>query len=398
MDFRFTLEQEALRKEFDDFFSEEMRNAPPEWSTSFEAIYSSDVCWEFHKQMAKKLGAKGWLSRPWPREYEGQDAPLIEQFFFSEVLGYHIGAGYDALGVGVLAPTLLVSGSREHKREHLPPMARGERFWCQLWSEPNAGSDLASLTTRAVRDGNDYIISGQKIWTTGAHRADWGSMLARTNPNEKRSRGLSFFLVDMKSPGVTIRPILSMDGSHMYNEVFFDNVLVPARNMVGEENQGWLASQMQANFERSMILLFSVCKRELEELVKFCRETKSKGKVLAEDHLIRHGLAQLAIEVEAGTAFAYSVVWNQIKGGLVSAAPLAASAKVLATELLQRLNYTGCQIMGLYGQVKESRWAPLQGRFEKDYQLCLGLSMGGGTSEIMRNLICSLGLGLPRSW
>jgi len=398
MDFRFTPKEEAFKKQFDDFYREEMRNAPPEWGTSFEAIYGSDECWEFHKQTARKLGARGWLSRPWPQEYGGEDAPLIEQFIFSEVQGYHRGAGVDPLGVGVLAPSLLVSGNEEQKREHLPPMARGERFWCQCWSEPGSGSDLASLTTRAVRQGDDYIINGQKIWTTGAHRADWCNLLARTNPNEKRSRGLSFFLLDMKTPGITVRPIRSMDGSHMFNEVFFDNVMIPARNRVAEENQGWIASQMSSNFERSMINVFSFCKRELEELAEFCRETKIGGKILAQNPFIRHRLAQLAIEVEAGRSFAYSVVWSQIKGGLVSAGPMAAAAKVMATELNQRLSYLGCQIMGLYGQVKESRWAPLQGKFEKNYQLCVGLNMGGGTSEVMRNLVCSLGLGLPRSW
>lgn len=398
MDFQFTDKEKELRKQFDDFFREEMKNAPPAWGTSLEAMYGDDECWEFHKQTAKKLGAKGWLSRPWPKEYCGEDAPLIEQFIFSEVMGYHRGAGVDPLGVGVLAPSLLVSGNDVQKKEHLPPMARGERFWCQCWSEPNSGSDLASLTTRAVRDGDDYIINGQKIWTSGAHRADWCNTLARTNPDEKRSRGLSFFLVDMKTPGITVRPLFFIDGSHMFNEVFFDDVRIPARNRVGEENQGWLASQMTSNFERSMVAIFSVCKRELEELTEFCRETKWSGEALAKNPIVRHKLARLAIEVEAGLAFSYWVVWNQTRHGLVASGHLAAAAKVLATELLQRLVNTGCEIMGLYGQVGESSRSPLKGRFEKNYQLCIGLNMGGGTSEVMRNLICSLGLGLPRSW
>ncbi|HUV51974.1 MAG TPA: acyl-CoA dehydrogenase family protein, partial [Dehalococcoidia bacterium] len=224
MDFRFTPEEEALRKEFDDFFREEMKNAPPEWGTSMEAMFGLDACWEFHKQMAKKLAAKGWLSRPWPKEYGGLDAPLIEQFIFSEVQGYHRGAGVDPWGIQMLAPTLLVSASDEQKKEHLPYIARAERFWTQLWSEPGAGSDLASLTTRAVKQGDHYVVNGQKIWTSGAHRADWGFLLARTNPEEKRGRGISFFLVDMKTPGITIRPILSLEGSHLFNEVFLDDV------------------------------------------------------------------------------------------------------------------------------------------------------------------------------
>lgn len=398
MEFRFAPEQEALRKEFDDFFRGEMKNAPAEWAKSHEAMFSSDACWEFHKQTARKLGARGWLSRSWPKEYGGQDAPLIEQFIFSEVMGYHRGAGIDHLGVGVLAPSLLFSGNHEQLSEHLPPMARGERFWCQCWSEPDVGSDLASLTTRATRDGDDYIINGQKIWTTAAHRADWCNMLARTDPEARRSRGLSFFLLDMKTPGITVRPIPSMEGSHMFNEVFFDNVRVPARNRVGEENQGWAASQMSANFERSMIFMFSICRRELEELVEFCREARLGREAPARNPLVRNRLARLAIEIEAGRTLSYSIVWIQTKGGLIEAGPLAAAAKVFATELMQRVVETGCQIMGLYGQVRDSRWAPLQGAYERNYQITPGFNFAGGTSEIMRNLVASLGMGLPRSW
>ncbi|UCG83406.1 MAG: acyl-CoA dehydrogenase family protein [Dehalococcoidia bacterium] len=398
MDFRYTPEEKALEKEFDAFFREEMKNAPPEWGTSLEAMIGVDECWEFHKATAKKLAAKGWLARPWPREYGGEEASLIEQFIFNDVMGYHKGAGVDHWGIALLAPTLLVGANEEQKMEHLPPIARGEIWWTQLWSEPGAGSDLASLTTRAVRDGDDYIINGQKVWTTGGHRADWGFLLARTDPEQRRSRGLSFFLLDMKSPGITIKPILHMEKSHLFNEVFFDDVRVPVRNRVGEENEGWVASQMTANFERSMIELFSFLRRELEEFIEYCRETKRGDTSLASNALVRHRLAQIAIDIEAGRAFSYSIVWSQIKGGLIMAAPLAAAAKVLATELVQRFTYIGCDILGQYGQVGESGWAPLMGRFEKGYQTCPGLCMAGGTSEIMRNLICSLGLGLPRSW
>lgn len=398
MDFSYTPEQEALRKEFDDFFREEMKSTPPQMGASMEALFEFDECWAFHKQLGRKLAEKGWISMAWPEEYGGRDAPLLEQFMFNEVRGYHKAPGIDPIGVGMLAPTLLATASDEQKREHLPAMARAERDWCQLWSEPGAGSDLASLTTRAVRNGDDYVVNGQKMWTSGAHRAHWGFMLARTNPDEKRSRGLSFFLVDMKTPGITVRPLHSMARGHMFNEVFLDDVRVPARNMVGEENQGWMASQMTSNFERSMIDLFSHAKRELEGLVKFCRETSWGGEPLSSKPQVRHKLAQLAIEIEAGLAYSHTVVWNQIKGGLMTAAPLAAAGKVLATELTQHLNYTGCDIMGMYGQVADSKWAPMRGKYQNYYQVCMGLNMGGGTSEIMRNLVASMGLGLPRSW
>jgi alkylation response protein AidB-like acyl-CoA dehydrogenase len=398
LDFRYTPEQQALRKEFDDFFREEMQNLPAALRSSMESLFEVDECWEFHVQMAKKLAARGWISMAWPEEYGGRDAPLMEQFIFNEVRGYHRAPGIDPMGVGMLAPTLLATASDEQKREHLPYMARAERFWCQLWSEPNAGSDLASLVTRAVRAGDEYIVNGQKIWTSGAHRAHWGFMLVRTNPEEKRSRGLSFVLVDMATPGITVKPLYSMAKGHMFNEVFLDDVRVPVRNRVGEENEGWVSSQMTSNFERSMIDLFSNARRDLEDLVQFCKEATWGGQSLASNPLVRQRLAQLAIDIEAGLAYSHSVVWNQIKGGLMTAAPLAAGAKVLVTELTQRLNYTGCDIMGQYGQVAQSKWAQMRGRYQNYYQQVMGLNMGGGTSEIMRNLVASMGLGLPRSW
>ena len=176
---------------------------------------------------------------------------MTDQLLFNEIKSYYRAPGVDIQSVGMLAPTLLKSGNEEQKRQHLPPIARGEIFWCQGWSEPNAGSDLASLTTRAVWNGDDYVINGQKTWCSGAHRAHWGFILARTDPEQPRHRGLSFFLVDLKTPGITIRPIHHMDGSLMFNDIYFDDVRVPVRNMVGEENRGWYVSLMTMNFERS---------------------------------------------------------------------------------------------------------------------------------------------------
>ena len=397
MDFRLTSEQETLKREFEEFFKQEMKKAPPGWGASLETMFSAEG-FPFHRQMAKKLAKNGWLVRHWPKEYGGQDAPIIEQLIFSEVLGYHRGGGIDIFGVGMLGPTLLAAGSEEQKREHLPPIARAERFWCQGWSEPNAGSDLASLTTRAVRDGDDYIINGQKTWTSGAHLADWIFMLARTNPEEKRSRGLSFFLLDMKTPGIEVRPLYSMESTHLFNEVYFDDVRVPARNRVGEENQGWAITRATMNFERSNVGMMSGLKRDLEELVEFCKETRWNGQTLAQNPFVRHQLAQLAIEIEAGRAMSYHIAWMQEKGGLLMAVHAASAAKVYGSELAQRFAYAGYGIMGLYGQVKKaSKWAPLLGRFESASQLCMGMNIAAGSSEVQRNLIAWVGLGLPRT-
>ena len=399
MDFRFTPEEEVLRKEFDDFFKREMKDAPSHWGASMEAVFSEE-CWGFFKEMARKLGDKGWLSRPWPKEYGGVDAPLTEQYIFSDVQGYNLGAGVDPMGILMLAPTLVFWGTHEQKKEYLLPMARGELFWTQLWSEPNAGSDLASLTTSAVTEGDYYIINGQKTWSSGAHHADWGFGVFRTgfDPEiHRRGRGLSFILVDMKTPGISVRPILSMNSAHLFNEVFFDNVRVPVCNLVGEENNGWTVSQITSNYERSMVMLTSGLRRIFDELAGFCGEKQWNGRILAEDPLVRHRMGELAVEMEVARSLSLHVLWKQMTVTTIEdVATPACTAKVFATELNEHLTYTGCQIMGHYGTLKDSKWAPLKGYFENSYQICKGLSIAMGSNEIMRNIICWVGMGLPR--
>jgi alkylation response protein AidB-like acyl-CoA dehydrogenase len=396
LDFRLTPEQEKLKAEFENFFGEEMKKAPP---LGAENIYDNDEAWEFHRYIARRLGERGWLSRPWPKEYGGQAAPIMEQLLFSAAKAYYRAPGVDVQGVGMLAPTLLASGNEEQKRQHLPPIAHGEIMWCQGWSEPNAGSDLASLKTRAVRNGDYYIINGQKTWTSGAHRAQWCFMLARTDPEQPRHRGLSFFLVDMSTSGINLRPVKALNGTHMFNEMYFDDVKVPKENMVGDENRGWYVSLMTMNFERSSIGFMAEAKRNLEELIEYCKETKRDGKRLSQQPLVRQLLTQLTIDVEVGLALSYKVAWLQQKGEafMMPAAVTACSGKVYGSELGQRLAYAGSRILGLYGQVKPgSKWAPLKGRFESSYQECISLNMGGGTSEIQRNVIAMRGLELPR--
>jgi len=202
MDFRFTPEQEQRRKEFEEFCKQIMKEAPPGWWTG-EASMESDEGRAFHRKVARKMGEKGYLTLAWPKEYGGQELSPIEQLIFAEVRAYYGVPGWDVYGLGMVAPMLMEHGTEEQKKKHLLGMAKGEVFWCELWSEPNAGSDLASLTTQGVEDGDDYIINGQKRWTTDAPHADWGHMLVRTDPELRRSRGISFFLIDMKRDKAT---------------------------------------------------------------------------------------------------------------------------------------------------------------------------------------------------
>jgi alkylation response protein AidB-like acyl-CoA dehydrogenase len=399
MDFSFTPEQEALRKGFEGFFKEEMKNAPLSWTGGLEDIYDSDEGWEFHRGMARKLAEKGWLVRAWPKEYGGQEAPIVEQLIFSDVSGFQGAPGVDVFGIGMIGPTLLAVGNEEQKAEHLPKIASAEVMWCQLWSEPNAGSDLAALTTTAVRDGDEYVINGQKIWTSGAHRADWGFGVFRTDSSQRRSKGLSFLLMDMKSPGIEVKPLYSMGKAHMFNEVFFDNVRVPVKNRVGEENQGWAVTRAMMNFERSNVGMMSMARRLLNQVIAYCKENRRDRVSLIDDPFVRHKLAQVEIEIDVGTALSYRIAWTQEKGGLIQAAALASAAKVWGTEMVQRFVDNVLDILGMHGTMcKNDPAAPLNGIFDSLYQLCPGLNILAGTSEIQRNTIAWIALGMPRSW
>ena len=396
MDFKFTPEQEALKSEFDTFFREEEKNAPEGWVGGMEDRWESDDGWAYHLATAKKMAERGWLSLAWPKEYDGRELGIIEQALFSESASYHRVPGIDFMGSQILAPALLALGTEEQKREWLPKIANAESQWCQGWSEPNAGSDLAALTTRAVEDGDEFVINGQKIWTTAAHRADHIFILARTDPEIPRHKGLTFFLSEMDRPGITVRPLHYMNGAHVYNEVFLDDLRVPKKNIVGQLNQGWYATMAGANFERSGCAVLAEGRRDLEDLVQFCKETLVRGKLLANDPTVRRKLSDRAIELEAARQWSYYCAFKQSQNPMTIAEPSA--AKYYSTELIVRLANTAIEVMGLYGTLKRgSRWAPLHGKFESMCQLYLGVTIAAGSTEIQKNLIAWLELQLPRS-
>ncbi len=397
MDFKFTKEQEELRKEFEEFFKEEMKNAPPEFGRGgLEGVYATEEGFEFHKYMAKKLGEKGWLSRAWPKEYGGQDAPLVEQLIFAETIAKYHAPGVDAFGMNMFAPTLLVGANEEQKKRLLPPIAKGEVFYCQGWSEPDAGSDLASLTTTAIREGDYYIINGQKTWTTGGHRADHMFLLARTDPESKRSKGLSVFNLRMDLPGIEIRPLLYMNGNHLTNEVFFKDVKIPIHDRIGPENEGWSLTRQTMNFERSGVGGFVSARMTIMKLIEYMKSTKRDGKPLSENSINRQKIAKLFIASEVGQTLSYKINWLQQKGGLVIAASAASEAKVFGTELAVRTANYATEIMGMYGQLEESPWAPMDGHMVESYQFTPATCIYAGSNEIQRNLIAWVGLGLPR--
>ena len=393
MDFKLTDEQVKLRKEFYDV-CKELEKKKPNGFAGLESIYDTDEGWKYHLYCAREYAKRGWISIGWPPEYGGKGT-IGDKVFFGEARGYYDLPGIDIFGPEMLAPTLLGVGNEELSKRFLPGIASGEVQWCELWSEPNAGSDLASLTTSAVRKGNEYIINGQKIWSTGAHRAHWAFALVRTDPHApKKQMGITFILFDMKTPGVTVKPLYYMDQAHVYNEVFLDDVHVPVENVVGQENEGWRVTQLLAGFERSSLGAIMMMLRQLEEMVKYCNETRVGGKLLAHDPLIRNKLAQMACEIEALRCLGYRIADAQDRNEMAGFE--ASGVHILASELQERLSWLGADILGPYGQVKRSRWSPFQGWYEKWYQQSFVLFIAMGTNEIQRNIISWYGLGLTR--
>ncbi|MGE5596131.1 MAG: acyl-CoA dehydrogenase family protein, partial [Hyphomicrobiales bacterium] len=345
MDFTFTPEEEAFRARLRAFLAE----------------HSSGVATEEEpdRDLERKLAEHGWLTMAWPKEYGGGGASHIEQLIFKEEM-YRAGASYDQLAINLAGPTIMVHGSGEQKREHLPYIARAERRWCQGFSEPGAGSDLASLQTRAVRDGDDYIINGQKIWTSNAHNADYCLLLARTDPEAPKHRGISMFLVDMKSPGIRVQPLIQMTGVHGFNQVFFDEVRVPVANRLGDENRGWYVATTTLDFERSGIERNLTAETDWNRIYSVLQDPTNRRALAASGGSWRHKLADLRIEIEVGRWMARRVAYMQ-NAGLVPNAESSMS-KGYNSEVGQRVDDFGVNVFGLASQLREGRRAALGGR------------------------------------
>ena len=389
MDFRFSPEDEAFRQELLEFLRREL---PSDWEPG--GGLPELVDWKFTREMRQKLAQRGWLTMHWPQEYGGQGASPIMSTIFHEEMSYHRAPGRDVFE-RVLAPTLIIHGTEEQKKRFLRPVARGEVQWCQGYSEPGSGSDLASVQTRAVSDGDDYVVNGSKTWTTMAHRADWIILLVRTDPTAPKHRGISLVLVDMKSPGIAVQPVYNMAGTHEFNDVFFDNVRVPKRNLVGEENMGWYVGLTLLDIERSGVDYSASARRLLSELAVYARNTRRNGKNIAEDPRARNLLAERYIEAETARLLAYEVAWMQGQGFLPNKE--ASLSKVFGSEILQRVTSTAMEVLGLYGQLQAGdKWAPLKGRVPDHWLHGISETLAAGTSEVQRNIIASRGLGLPR--
>ena len=387
MNFEFSDEEVSFRKELQSWLKDELKDRPQDTD--------SDGEWAFGLEMRKKLADKVWLTMAWPEEYGGQCVSHMMQVVFAEEMSYHRAPGRDVFGTRMMAPTLMIHGTEEQKKEFLPPVSKGEVQWCQGYSEPESGSDLASLQTRAVEDGDDFIINGTKIWTSSAHRADHIMVLTRTDPDAPKHRGISFLLCDMNTPGLTVNPIINMAGDHGFNMVTFDNVRVPKKNLVGEQNRGWYVGATLLDFERSGVDYSAGGRRVLEELTDYAKNNNQNGSLISDNPIMRNRLANLAIEVEVSRLISYNIAWMQGEGLVPNKE--SSMGKVVGTELQQHLSETGMQMLGLHGQLEPgSKYAPLEGRIEHMHLTNVSETIQAGTSEIQRNIIATRGLGLPR--
>ena len=300
-------------------------------------------------------------------------------------------------GVDWVGPSLMIFGSEEQRMKYIPLISSGEPdgVWCTGYSEPNAGSDFANIQTRAVRQGDEYVINGQKTWTSAAHRARWCWLAARTNFNvPKKHHGISIFIVDMKSPGIKVNPLINYAGYHIFNEVFFDDVRIPASNLVGEEDRGWYHLMQSLAYERGSVgpKNYGCDKRILDELVEYVKDSR-----LSQSPVIRQKLVDRAIEVETLKMLAYETIWKMSQGATV--AYEAARDKAYSDQVTEQLAITGTEILGVYSQVDPySKWAKIKGSIQLLYLLFPGTSIAAGTDDIEKSVIAQLALGLPKSY
>ena len=393
MDFRFTSEEEAFRKEVHDFVEKECPKEIRGGGVNFFEEAGNLMAWR------KKVAAKGWVAPAWPKEYGGASMSIMEQFIYSmELAKMRAPASIfiGGLAVAVIGPTIIIYGTDEQKKEHIPPILAGETMWCQGFSEPGSGSDLASLQTRAVRDGDDYVINGQKIWTTLAHMSQFMLLLARTDPDAPKHKGLSYFVVPMDAPGVEVRPLMNMAGSHEFNEVYFEDVRIPASNLIGEENRGWYQAVTTLDIERSNIGSAVGQQQHVEDMATYASEHKENGNGGYVVHpSVRYELVDRYVETEVAMALSMRVVTMQSKEMIPNYE--AAAVKLYSMELAQRIANTELKMLGLYGPMgRGSEFTPMNGRPMFGYVRSVANTIEGGTSEIQRNIVAQRGLGLPK--
>ena len=407
MDWADETQQETFRSEVRGFIQERLpeyyrrRQERPavgledNWEQDY--VHGSDEAKAAATEWNEALSEKGWVAPHWPKEYGGAGMTTMEQFVYNQEMARAQAPQPGGSGLSLLGPTLLVHGTDEQKAEYLGPTLKSEMRWGQGFSEPGAGSDLAGLQARATRDGDEWVINGQKMWTSTAHKANWIFGLFRTDPDAPKHRGISFLIMDMKTPGISVRPIISMGWEHATNETFYEDVRIPAKNVVGEVNRGWYVAMTLLDFERSNISGAVAQRRNLTELVAYSHSEAGKAVVQDRAKLVRDKVADRWIESEVMFNFSFRIASMQAAGTIPNYE--ASTSKIWGSELSQRVSNTGMKAFGLYANLwdRDDARTPLDARFTQEYVHSVVFSIFGGSNEIQRNIIATRGLGLPRS-
>lgn len=338
----------------------------------------------------------GYIGLGWPPEYGGKEGSLTQQVIITqEMVRARAPAFVGQMGLRMLAPTLLHYGTEAQKQRYLPAILRAEEIWCQGYSEPNAGSDLASLQTQAVLEGDDFIVNGQKIWTSGAHYADYCFLLVRTDVDAPKHRGISYVIVDMRSPGITVKPLKQMTGGASFNETFFDHVRVPKHNLIGELNRGWYHATTTLSYERTLLANSARTELFFDDLLALARRTTYHGMPATQHPVMRQKIAQLHLETAIARLLFYRHLTTEIRGDIPG--PEASIMKLYSTELNHRICETALDMMGPYASLwHDSKYVVDDGIWQYEHMYTRGLIIGGGTSQIQKNIIGERALGLPK--
>jgi alkylation response protein AidB-like acyl-CoA dehydrogenase len=390
MDFRFSEEQERLRQEVREFLEREL----PGWADGApDGLAALVPGYMYFPEFERKLGARGWLGLNWPKEYGGGGLTPIDQLVVDEELAAYGAPGSENIGRTIVGPSILTFGDEEQKRRYIPPLARGEISFCLGYTEPESGSDLAGLQTRAIAQGDDFVINGRKLYTSAADRTTHCWLLARTDPEAPQHRGLSAFVAPMDSPGVTVSRLTNMVDTDWFNEVLFEDVRVPRENLVGQKNRGWYQIASALDVERLALYPYLTHYRVFRALLRYASQTalcppERRARV-------RQKLAQLAIEFQVARFLTYRAIWQRSLGRHPDWE--AAQVKLFNSEMAQRLYQVAVEIVGLHAQLRgDSARAVLSGVVAQGYLSTVQETIGAGTSEVQRNIIAARGLNLPR--
>lgn len=394
MDFTLSATEIAFRDELRAWLE---RHCPRDWEKARQAL-SREAWVEALIGWQRQLHAAGYVGLHWPMAYGGRGGSVMEQvIFYEEMARARAPELANAIGLDMAGPAIMVHGTEEQKRLHLPRILAAEHIFCQGFSEPGAGSDLAALETRAERTPGAFRLTGQKVWTSFAHYANWCTVLARTDPAAPRHRGLTYFLVDMASPGLTVRPLRQMSGDSEFSEIYLDGVEVPEGNVLGREHGGWEVAITTLMFERGpRTLTRQLTLREgLADLLELARVPTRGGSVPARDPLVRQQLAQLYIDTEILRIANLRVLTRLVKGE--PAGPAGSASKLFFSETWQKVADLGLELQGAYATLwAGATWAVGEGRWQHRVLRARGNTIQGGTSEIMRNILAERVLGLPK--